>query len=97
MASPFSGWVLVGGVVLGSPALKEALVDGTMPLPTAGVRVAIAMLFVWIGLSLLEWLLGQTAEPTRAEPEPPRALPGINGPVPVRPASIDPPGDQAAG
>ena len=89
MASPFSGWVLVGGVVIASPALRDALVDGTMPVTTAAVRVAGAIVFVWVGLSLLEWLLNRTAEPPPSEPDPPRALPGIEGPVPVRPASLD--------
>jgi hypothetical protein len=91
MASPFSGWALVGTVVIASPALKDALVDGTMPLTAAAVRVAAAMLFMWIGLSLLEWLLSRTAEPVVVEPDTPRALPGIAGPVPVRPASVDSP------
>jgi hypothetical protein len=89
MANPFSGWVLVGGVVIASPALRDALVDGTMPVGTAAVRVAVAMAFVWVGLSLLEGLLSRTAEPVQDEPETPRALPGIEGPVPVRPASLD--------
>ena len=91
MASPFSGWVLVGGVAIASPALRDALVDGTMPVTTAAARVAAAIFFVWVGLSLLEWLLSHTAEPVVREPGPPRALPGIDGPVPVRPASVDSP------
>src|SRR3954453_816597 len=95
MASPFSGWVLVGGVVIASPALRDALVDGTMPVGTAAVRVVTAMAFVWVGVSLLEWLLSRTAEPVRPEPQPPRALPGIDGPVPVRPAWGDPPAEPA--
>src|SRR5689334_3377491 len=89
MASPFSGWVLVGGVVIASPALKDAVVDGTMPLTTAALRLGVAMIVVWVGVSTLEWLLSRTAEPVRPEPGPPRALPGIEGPVPVRPASLD--------
>ena len=92
MASPFSGWVLVGGVVIASPAIRDALVDGTMQVTTAAERVAAAMAFVWVGLSLLEWLLSHTAEPVVRDPEPPRALPGIDGPVPVRPASVESPG-----
>lgn len=93
MASPFSGWVLAGGAVLASPALRDALVDGTMPLGTAAVRVVMSTVFVWVGVSLLEWLLSRTAEPVGSEPQPPRALPGIKGPVPVRPASLDPSAD----
>jgi hypothetical protein len=88
-----SGWVLVGGALVASPALKDALVDGTMPVATAGVRLAVALVVVWVGVSMLEWLLSRTAEPTPEEPEVPRALPGIDGPVTVRPASIDTPVD----
>ena len=97
MATPLSGWVLVGGAVIASPALKEALVDGTMPMAVAGVRLAVAMAVVWVGVSMLQWLLSRTAEPEPEMPEPPRALPGIEGPVTVRPASIDSPVEPSSG
>ena len=97
MASPFSGWVVLGGLLIASPALKDAMVDGTMPVTTAAVRVVVAMVFLWIGLSMLEWLLSRTAEPPPPRPEPPRALPGIDGPVPVRPASVESPTPPSAG
>src|SRR4051794_11642283 len=76
MASPFSGWVLVGGVVIASPALRDALVGGTMPVGTAAVRVVTAMAVVWVGGSLLGGLLRPTAGPARPDPQPPRARPG---------------------
>ena len=55
------------------------------------LALVVALFVVWVGVSMLEWLLSRTAEPAPEEPEVPRALPGIEGPVTVRPASIDTP------
>jgi len=89
MASPFSGLVLGSGTLLASPALKEAFVDGTLPIQTAVLRLVVAVAVAWIGFSLLGSLLSGTAESAAAD-EVPRALPGIDGPIPVRGAVVEP-------
>ncbi len=89
MTSPFSAPVLGSGALLASPALWAAFVDGTMSMDTAIVRLAVAVLVSWIGFSLLASLLEGTAEPTTDTDDTPRALPGIDGPVPVRGAVLD--------
>ncbi len=89
MANPLSGLVLGSGALLASPALWDAFVDGTMPLQTAIIRFLVGMLVSWIGFSLLGSLLAQTADPVRRTDEVPRALPGVDGPIPVRGAVID--------
>jgi hypothetical protein len=89
MTSPFSGLVLGSGALLASPALRAAFVDGTMSIDTAIVRLVVAVLVSWIGLSLLTSLLDGTAAPSTDVDETPRALPGIDGPIPVRGAVID--------
>jgi hypothetical protein len=88
--SPLSGWVLVTGAVLASPALKAALLDQTMTIETAVVRLLIAMGVSWVGLSLLTSLVATTSAPASPEDEPTRSLPGIDGPLPVRGADLDP-------
>ena len=92
MVSPFSGWVLGGAALLSSPAWYAALVAGTLPVETAATRAGIALLIAWVGLSMLHSLV-QGTSPAPAPSEPVTAsLPGIDGPLPVRPAGIDPPG-----
>ena len=88
MTSPFSGLVLGSGALLASPALWAAFVDGSMAMDTAIVRLVVAVLVSWIGLSLLMSLLDGTA-PETPTGEVPRALPGIDGPIPVRGAVVD--------
>jgi hypothetical protein len=92
MMSPLSGWVQGAGALLASPALYAALVDGTMSLETAGVRLAVATLVSWVGLSMLGSLLDRTSPPPERSDEVPLALPGVDGPLPVRAASLDPSG-----
>jgi hypothetical protein len=88
MASPFSGGVLAAGALLSSPALYDAFVVGTMPISTALTRLFVAVVVCWLGLSMVEALVSATAgRPTLPE-EAPRALPGIDGPVPVRGAVV---------
>ena len=89
MTSPFSGLVLGSGALLASPALWAAFVDGSMSTDTAIVRLVVAVLVSWIGLSLLMSLLDGTAAPEIQANEAPRALPGIDGPIPVRGAVVD--------
>ena len=89
MASPFSGIVLGSGAVLASPALWAAFVEGTMSMETAVVRLFVAIVVSWIGFSLLGFLLTGTAAPTTDPDAVPRALPGIDGPIPVRGAVIE--------
>ena len=90
MVSPFSGWVLGGAALFSSPAWHAALVTGTLPLETAAVRFGIALVVVWVGLSMLSSLVhGTSPAPTPAEPVP-HSLPGVDGPLPVRPAEVDP-------
>ena len=100
MTSPFSGLVLGSGALLASPALWAAFVDGTMSMDTAIVRLVVAVLVSWVGLSLLASLMDGTAAPIADVDEPPRVLPGIDGPIPVRGAVIeshDGPQDTQAG
>ena len=89
MPSPSSGLVLGSGALLASPALWAAFVDGTMSVETAVVRLVVAVLVSWLGLSLLESLLSGTAEPVGDSDDVPRALPGFDGPLPVRGAVLD--------
>ena len=90
MLSPTSGWVLGAGVVVASPALHAAVVSGTLPWETAAIRLLIAILVSWVGLSMLAALVDQTSEPGPSEELPPRSLPGVDGPLPVRAAGLDP-------
>jgi hypothetical protein len=90
VASPFSGWVLGTGALVASPALRAAFLDGTLPLSTAVLRLAIAVVVCWVGLSLLGALLSETSAPESQEEETPRSLPGVDGPLPVRAAVVDP-------
>jgi hypothetical protein len=90
MASPLSGWVLGGGALLASPALRAALLDGTLPLSTAVLRLVIAVVVCWVGLSLLGALVSETSAVEPPEDETPRSLPGVDGPLPVRAAVVDP-------
>ena len=89
MVSPFSGLVLGTGAVLASPALWAAFVEETLSLQTAAVRLAVAILVAWIGFSLLGGLLAGTAEQVDDPDDVPRALPGIDGPIPVRGAVLE--------
>ena len=89
MPSPLSGLVLGTGAALASPALWAAFVEETLPIQTAVVRLAVAVLVAWIGFSLLGSLVSGTAEQADDEDDVPRALPGIDGPVPVRGAVLD--------
>jgi hypothetical protein len=90
VSNPLSGFVLLGAALVSSPALHAALVAGTMSYETALVRFAVAWVVVWVGVSLLGSIGGSAGG---AQPEVPRALPGVGGPVPVRSAELrdDPP------
>lgn len=93
MASPLSGRVLVSGALLASPAIWASFVEGTMPLETGLVRLGVAVLVCWLGFSMFDSLLSGTSAAADPTDEVPRALPGIDGPMPVRGAVIDPPQD----
>ena len=89
MASPLSGLVLGSGAVLASPALWAAFVEGTLSMQTAAVRLGVAVLVAWIGFSLFGTLLAGTTTQADDPSDVPRALPGIDGPIPVRGAVLD--------
>jgi hypothetical protein len=93
--NPFSGWVLACGLVLSSPALWAALVDGSLPLDTALLRFAITLAIAWLGLTLLAALVGRVPEPD-PEPESDVLTATPVDPVPTEPdtttsASAEPP------
>jgi hypothetical protein len=88
MASPFSGLVLGSGALLASPALKDAFVDGTLPIETAVMRLFVAVLVSWIGFSLLGSLLEGTGGAPSGDDRA-TALPGSDGTVTVRGAVVD--------
>ncbi len=90
MSNPFSGLVLLGAGLLSSPALYAAGVAGTMAYETALIRFAVAWAVVWVGISVLGSIGDSAGTP---QPEVPRSLPGVDGPVSVRPAELhqDPP------
>ncbi len=68
MVSPFSGWVLAGAALVSSPAWHAALVTETLSLETAAMRFGIALVVVWVGLSMLGSLVqGTSAPPVRPE------------------------------
>ena len=71
MTSPFSPTVLAIGALLSSPALVASFVEGTLPLQTGVVRLGVACLVAWVGLSLLEALLHSTSAQPVAEETPP--------------------------
>jgi hypothetical protein len=89
MASPFSGLVLGSGALLASPALWAAFVEGTLSTETAVVRLGVAIVVSWVGFSLLGFLLSGTSAQGTGPDAVPRALPGIDGPIPVRGAVLD--------
>jgi hypothetical protein len=91
VSNPFSGFVLLGAALVSSPAIHAAVVEGTMSYETALVRFAVAWAVVWVGVSVLGSIGDSAGAP---QPEVPRSLPGVDGPVPVRPAELhreDPP------
>jgi hypothetical protein len=51
--SPLSWPVVVGTLLVGSPALWAAQVDGTLSLDVALVRLLICLLGVWVAVSLV--------------------------------------------
>jgi hypothetical protein len=85
--------VVGGGALLSSPALWAAFGTGTMGVETALVRLGVAVLVVWVGLSLLGSLVAGTSPRQQPGPGVPRALPGVDGPLPVRAAVVDPPAE----
>lgn len=69
-----SSRVLGAAAVLASPALWQGFVTGTVAMETAVQRYLIVALIAWVGLSLLEALIGPTvlvpqAETEQAEPD----------------------------
>lgn len=78
MARLLSAPVLAGSAVLTSPALWAALVDETMKLETAAIRLVIAAVLLWCGLSLLQTLIHATSP--AAEPgDPAHRAPSADG------------------
>ena len=57
---PLSGWVLLAGAVLASPALWSTLVAGTMPLDVALTRYLVATGGCWVVVSLVADLVWPT-------------------------------------
>jgi hypothetical protein len=85
VSSPFSGFVLLGAALVSSPAIHAAVVEATMSYETALIRFAVAWVVVWIGVSMIS-SIGSASTPT--QPVVPRSLPGVDGPVSVRPAEL---------
>jgi hypothetical protein len=81
MVSPFSGWVLAGAALFSSPAWHAALVTETLPLETAVTRFGIALVVVWVGLSMLGSLVRSTSPGPLRDP-----LPPVEGQVTTHPA-----------
>ena len=68
------------------------------PLPVSLrplVRFGIAQVVVWVGLSLVTSLVRGTSprppDPPSDDETVPHSLAGVDGPVPVRPAEVEPP------
>ncbi len=77
--SPLSWPVATGALLLGSPALWAALVDGTLSLDSALLRVALCGLATWAALSAAVSLSGDALRSARegiAEQRPERRPPG---------------------
>jgi hypothetical protein len=64
--------VLGLAAVMSSPALYMGLVTGDLPLDVALTRYLVAVVVVWVGLSVLAMLVGSPPrpEPVDVEPEP---------------------------
>ena len=61
--------VIIGAVVIGSPALWAALVDGTLSTDVALMRVGVCGVAVWIVLSVVASLGSQALASTRRSQE----------------------------
>ena len=61
--------VIIGAVVIGSPALWAALVDGTLSTDVALMRVGVCGVAVWIVLSVVASLGSQALANTRRSQE----------------------------
>jgi len=57
--------VIIGAVVIGSPALWAALVDGTLSTDVALMRVGVCGVGIWIVLSVVASLGSQALASTR--------------------------------
>ena len=57
--------VIIGAVVIGSPALWAALVDGTLSTDVALMRVGVCGVGIWIVLSVVASLGSQALANTR--------------------------------
>lgn len=57
--------VIIGAVVIGSPALWAALVDGTLSTDVALMRVGVCGVGIWIVLSVIASLGSQALASTR--------------------------------
>lgn len=70
MGGLVNGWVLLTAAALTAPAWWSALVEGTMPIQTALVRLVVAALLIGVGAALLRWLVEETSGPRAVTPEP---------------------------
>ena len=74
MTSPASGTVLGLAAVATSPALWQGLVTGELPLDLALTRYLLTVVAVWLGLSLLSYVVGAPSTshrtPDQAAPAP---------------------------
>ena len=57
--------VIIGAVVIGSPALWAALVDGTLSTDVALMRIGVCGVGIWIVLSVVASLGSQALASTR--------------------------------
>jgi hypothetical protein len=81
--SPLSWPVVVGTLVVGSPALYAALGAGTLSPDVALVRMLLCALGVWAVCSAVASLAGRAVTTNdAAAPEPPTESPAAPGPGP---------------
>jgi hypothetical protein len=66
-----SGTVLTLAAVASSPALWDGLVTRELPVDLALTRYLVAALAVWVGLSLLGFIVGDPAAPVASRPQTP--------------------------
>jgi short subunit fatty acids transporter len=74
--------VLGLAAVAASPALYQGFVTGALPLDTTLIRYLVAVVVVWVGLSLMAMLIA---------PSPSSAV-RLDPPAPVDPTAPDSPG-----
>ncbi len=78
--SPFSAPVLGGAALVSSPALWNALVEGTSSPTVALSRYLVSILACWLALEVVGMLVGPTAAPEQPAAEEPAEEPAEDQP-----------------